>query len=1004
MRFRRTRLLPTGSKKLTTAVRLVRPRTILGQLTRVLVASIALALVLLGVIVAREVGSYRDTDATARAVSLALSAQDLMHELQRERGLTNGLLGGDATLRPALDTQRAATDAARRALDAALLADAPGASRVRTALGQLSALGGTRDEVDNRRVDRPGAFQFYTGAIGTLGQARPGLDHARDERVWRGLQALYSLGEAKEFAAQERGFLNGVFTAGGFGPGEYSQFLTIRAARQAAVTAFEQNADPDQRAGFDAVARSDDAVRAAETEAVALAADHGPLPRPVAAADWWTRMTSVIDAQRGVQGTVGAAIERRADQLRTDAAIKLGVYTGAAVLALLALVVLVVASARAIVRPLAALSSEADDVATRRLPELIDAWHTTTGTEPDPPRPVRTPAGASTEIVSVAEAFDRVQATAYELASQQALLQRNTTESLANLGRRNQNLVRRQLALISEFEKEELDPKMLANMFELDHLATRMRRNAESLLVLVGEASPRRWAEPIPLTDVVRAALSEVDDYRRVALRRIDDVPITGAAVSELAHMLAELIENGLAFSPPDLEVEIYGRRLAQQYLLAVVDHGVGMSAEQLADANARLRGEADFLVAPTRFLGHYVVGRLARRLGIEVELMVSPVSGVVARLLLPGTLLADPHAPRPETTQEVEHAVRDSHESNGYEPDRQVPGDRAPARPAPGGANDPAARTSTVRTPTVDGATMPAAPATGANHSPVPAAHTTGANRTPGPTAHTTGANRTPGTAAHTTGAHSPGPAAHTTGADRTPGPAVDETGAGRGAGGRTTASDGPLPGSTGSVLPSVLPGNGENRRGGRQSDDHPGAGPGGERLGRHRLAADRAAQHSPGPQPDPFPTLPPGPMKDSLYAAQRSRAATGSPEGNIPADPGHTSPKTGSSQPDSRTGAPGSHSAGDTPVAEVQRTRNGLVKRARKTRDAGARPGSTPRPPGGGPPPPPPPPTRPPQRGGGPPAPPRPGRGGGAGRGGGGGGEKKRPPPRRPGGLWGG
>ncbi|GAB2709806.1 sensor histidine kinase [Nocardia thraciensis] len=854
MRFRRTRLLPTGSKKLTTAVRLVRPRTILGQLTRVLVASIALALVLLGVIVAREVGSYRDTDATVRAVSLALSAQDLMHELQRERGLTNGLLGGDAALRAALDNQRAATDAARRALDAALLADAPGASRVRTALGQLTALGGTRDGVDARDTDRPGAFQFYTGAIGALGQARPGLDHARDEQVWRGLQALYSLGDAKEFTAQERGFLNGVFAAGGFGPGEYSQFLNIRAARQAAVTAFEQHADADQRARFDAVAQSDDAVRAAETEAVALAADHGPLPRPVAAADWWTRMTAVIDAQRAVQGTAGTAIEQRADQLRTDAAVKLGVYTGAAVLALLALVVLVVASARAIVRPLAALSSEADDVASRRLPGLIDAWHTTSGAEPDPPRPVRTPAGASTEIVSVAEAFDRVQATAYELASQQALLQRNTTESLANLGRRNQNLVRRQLALISEFEKEELDPKMLANMFELDHLATRMRRNAESLLVLVGEASPRRWAEPIPLTDVVRAALSEVDDYRRVALRRVDDIPVTGAVVSELAHMLAELIENGLAFSPPDLEVEIYGRRLGQQYLLAVVDHGVGMSAEQLADANARLRGEADFLVAPTRFLGHYVVGRLARRLGIEVELMVSPVSGVVARLMLPGGLLADPDAPR-QAKQELEHAVRDSHESNG------------------------------------------------AGHPAMPAAGTSSPSATGSPAA-------------------------------RPAMPAVGATGADRAAVAPGNGSGEPSPVFTGSGLPSVLPGHGESRGGdAQQPEDHPGTGPGRERLGRHRLAADRTpsgAQHAPG-QPDPFPTLPPGPMKDSLYAAAAQRNRLGTP----PADP------------DSGSGSPPPHSGGDTPVAEVQRTRNGLVKRAKKTRDAGARPGSTARPP---------------------------------------------------------
>jgi hypothetical protein len=179
-----------------------------------------------------------------------------------------------------------------------------------------------------------------------------------------------------------------------------------------------------------------------------------------------------------------------------------------------------------------------------------------------------------------------------------------------------------------------------------------MRRNAESLLVLVGETSPRRWAEPLSLSDVIRAGLSEVEDYRRVVLRRVDEAMITGAVVSELAHMLAELIENGLAFSPPDLEVEIYGRRVSNGYMLAVVDHGVGMAKDQLAKANARLRGEEDFIVAPTRFLGHYVVGRLAQRLGIEVELTVSPVSGIVARMLLPVDILAEI---KPDTPKQAE-------------------------------------------------------------------------------------------------------------------------------------------------------------------------------------------------------------------------------------------------------------------------------------------------------------------------------------------------------------
>ncbi|WP_280276956.1 sensor histidine kinase [Nocardia wallacei] len=883
MQFRRARLLPSGSKRLTPLARVVRPRTIRGQLTRVLVVSVALALVLLGVIVAREVGSYRDTDATVRTVSLALSVQDAVHELQRERGLSNGLLGGDPALRATVDIQRAATDRALAALDTTLATDAPGVAPARGAFDQLGTLGDTRTRIDTGRLDRAAAFQFYTGAISALGRTRSGLDHARDDRVWRGLQALYRLGDAKEYTGQERGFLNGVFAAGGFGPGEYVQFLNIRAGQQAAVEAFREDATPERRAGFDAALRSADATRAAESEAVALASDRGPLTRPVDAADWWARTTAVIDAQRGVQGAIGADIENRADQLRREAATTLGVYTGAAVLALLALVLLVVASARAIVRPLAALAAEADDVASRRLPELIAAWHTTTGAEPDPPQRVRTPAAASTEIVSVAEAFDRVQVTAYELASQQALLRRNTTESLANLGRRNQNLVRRQLALISEFEREELDPKMLGNMFELDHLATRMRRNAESLLVLVGEASPRRWAEPIPLTDVIRAALSEVDDYRRVTLRRVDDVPVTGAVVSELAHMVAELIENGLAFSPPDLEVEIYGRRIGQQYLLAIVDHGVGMPAAQLAEANARLRGDAEFLVAPTRFLGHYVVGRLARRLGIAVELTVSPVSGVVARLLLPTTLLADPTTPAPDSVASSEPvaAIGRSGLPEG------VPAASAARLPVVSQPTNGSGRAEVQRGDTSQWAT-----GTSTESSAWP----------PGsPTRQSATAEAISSGPQPFTSVWPPDAAEQSDSAGELPDSTVRQPG-----------SIGRQPDTT-EQQPNPI---------GRQPDSagqQPGSGLQPGSVGRHSLRVGGTDGAVTGAYPDPFPTLPPGPMKDSLFAAAVERGRHG-----------------GAGEP---------HSGGDTPVAEVQRTRNGLVKRARKTRDAGNRPAAPPR-----------------------------------------------------------
>ncbi|MEV6280853.1 nitrate- and nitrite sensing domain-containing protein [Nocardia sp. NPDC051832] len=649
----RTRPKPESAGAATAVVpRLVRPRTIRGQLARILLVSLTLVFALLGVAIAGEVQSYWRSGDTVAEVGLALAVQDVLHETQRERGLSNGLLGG-GRLEQAVTDQRGNTDRALRALDTALTGNAPGVSQVRQAVDHLSGLADVRARVDARRIARPAAFQFYTDAINALNYLELGLDQADDAAVRHGLQALYALAEAKEQTARERGFLNGVFAADGFAPGEYVQFLDIRAAKLAGLAAFGRDATGPQQALLDTAMRSENAVRATESESIAIASSTGRLARSVDSSTWWAQMTAVIDAQREVQQAVGAAVRHRAEDLRTSAAIKLGGFLLLALTALAVEIALVFASLRAIVRPLATLAAEADEVAGQRLPAVIAAWQTA-DSPPDPPAPVRTPPGASVEIVAVADALDRVQGTAYELSSQQALLRRNSTESMANLARRNQNLVRRQLGLISEFEREEMDPKALSNLFELDHLATRMRRNAESLLVLVGEAGPRRWAAPIPLTDVIRAGLSEVDDYRRVALRRIDDVAVTGAVGSELAHMLAELIENGLAFSPPDLEVEIYGRKTPTGYVLAVVDHGVGMPADQLAEANSRLSGATDFLLTPTRYLGHYVVGRLARRLGIEVELTVSPVSGVVARLLLPPELLGEAKdQPTPSAAQQ---------------------------------------------------------------------------------------------------------------------------------------------------------------------------------------------------------------------------------------------------------------------------------------------------------------------------------------------------------------
>lgn len=278
-----------------------------------------------------------------------------------------------------------------------------------------------------------------------------------------------------------------------------------------------------------------------------------------------------------------------------------------------------------------------------RLPQAVAAVQDgSSGAAPQPPAALAVADRAGAEVREVADAFDRVQRSAFELATEQAVLRRNATDSLVSLGRRNQNLVRRQISFINKLEHEDADPATLANLFELDHLATRMRRNAESLLVLAGESSPRPWSTPLAVNDVLRAALSEVEEYRRVTLRRIEPAFVTGSVVVEIAHLLAELVENALSFSPPDSDVEIEGRRTSAGYLVAIVDHGFGMDNQALAEANVRLSGTASFMAEPTRFLGHFVVGALARKCGIEVRLGEAPAAGVVARVLIPAGLLTE--------------------------------------------------------------------------------------------------------------------------------------------------------------------------------------------------------------------------------------------------------------------------------------------------------------------------------------------------------------------------
>jgi signal transduction histidine kinase len=630
--------------------------TIRGRIARTLALPVAVILGLLGVIAAGEIDDYRAATRTDRAVTLDLTVLNLVDSLQTERGLALGLLGGKKEFRADLAPARESVDRQRVAVEELTGPGGEVEDRVAAVVAELDGLTDIRAAIDTGTGDRTATAGFYTAVIGRLINVEFGLDRVDDSELRRNYATLSMFSIAKESAAQERMLLYGVFSAGRFGPGQFVQFVSAKSARDSAILAFNQYGNPAAVQAQNLVLGTPAGKQVVAMENAALAAADGRRLK-ISPDAYWDASGTVLDILLQAGQNMGGTAQDNAAKIKDQATVRLAVLAAVMALCVAGAILLAVAASRRLARPLAALAEEAGRIGAQSLPEAVN--RATAGGRDSSPPPVRVAPGASVEVRKVAEAFEQVQNTAYTLATAQARLRLATTESLANLGHRNQNLLRRLLGFITKLEAEEASPTGLANLFELDHLATRMRRNAESLLVLVDAADPRQWTEPMPITDIIRAAVSEVEEYRRVTLRRVDDVLVNGSVVGTVVHMLAELIENGLVFSPPDVDVEVHGRMVDGGYLIAVIDSGIGMTPEEMNRANQRLRGEGDFITAPARYLGHFVVGRLAAEIGVQVQLASSPVTGVTARLGLPAALITEreaisaaprlPAAPRPD-------------------------------------------------------------------------------------------------------------------------------------------------------------------------------------------------------------------------------------------------------------------------------------------------------------------------------------------------------------------
>ncbi|MEU6219141.1 nitrate- and nitrite sensing domain-containing protein [Streptomyces sp. NPDC047022] len=369
--------------------------------------------------------------------------------------------------------------------------------------------------------------------------------------------------------------------------------------------------------------------------AVAGLAQHGVTPQ-----NWWAVNTLKYNAYRQIESDLADKAVSDASSIADDAKQSAIVTGGIVVVALLAAFILAGLMARQMSRSMRQLRNAAFGVAEQRLPMLVDQLSRTDPGRVDT-RVAPIPISSTDEIGEVARAFDQVHREAVRLAAEQALLRGNINAIFTNLSRRNQSLIEGQLTLITNLENNEADPDQLENLFRLDHLATRMRRNGENLLVLAGEEPGRRWDQPVPLVDVLRAASSEVEQYERIELSGVPEAEIHGRAVTDLVHLLAELLENATTFSSPQTKVRVTATRLPDgRVMIEIHDKGIGLTAEDFADINHKLANPPTVDVAISQRMGLFVVGRLSDRHGVRVQLRPSgEQAGTTSLVMLPDAI-----------------------------------------------------------------------------------------------------------------------------------------------------------------------------------------------------------------------------------------------------------------------------------------------------------------------------------------------------------------------------
>ncbi|MFE2180900.1 ATP-binding protein [Streptomyces sp. NPDC059455] len=605
---------------------------------------------LLGLAVNGEVRQALDADRTAERVRDSGQVARLINDVQAEHREALLLSVQQESVRPGAtfpstaDYRRAQRVTDGRAADVRSAFGSALPKDEARALDYVQRLSVLRDKVERGSVPAAGIDPAYAAAVGYLIDGI-GLDHFSDNPSSSAIELVDAVMRAD---AAHAAFEGGVFSAqtrDANGLTEYTRAVGAHRVYEEQSERFARVADPDQVLRLDGIERNAE-ENGIEDRFAELQIDpsslQGQSPRELRSA--MAQGNRQAEARLEIARSLIGEIADRADGVSNDALYKALALLALAVLGFAAWLTFSFLVRRSVVRPLAALTGAAHqvvEVADEELAKVED--DDTTDTTPLRPRPIPVP--VRDEIGDLAEAFNQVQVTAAALLERQVLSRRNVGEMFGNVGRRVSNLTTRQLTLIDAVERQETAPDILERLYRIDHIAVRLQRNADSLMLLAGIRETELDARPTTLADVIRAALGQIEGFQRVSLRSETEVTLAPDITGDLTLMLAELLENAVSFSPSDTPVEVVVRpgtdvTVDGGALIEVIDHGLGLAAERLEEENARLVRRERLDLVPTKVLGLFVVGSLARRWGIRVTLSRTPGGGVTGSVWVPSALL----------------------------------------------------------------------------------------------------------------------------------------------------------------------------------------------------------------------------------------------------------------------------------------------------------------------------------------------------------------------------